>query len=59
MTLKTYEIQVTVQQGYKYLVEAENEEHALDKYYDWTGVKEIRNEIIEELVDYVEEVDND
>ena len=54
--MKTFEIQVTVQHGYKYLVEAEDTEHALDKYYDWQGVKEIRNELIEETVDYVEAV---
>jgi len=55
--MTTYEIQVTVQHGYKYLVEAESTEHALDKYYDWQGVKEIRNELIEEHIDHVEAVE--
>jgi hypothetical protein len=54
--MKTYEIQVTVQHGYRYLVEAEDADHALDKYYDWEGVTEIRNEVIEETIDYVDEV---
>lgn len=57
--MKTYEIQVTVQHGYKYLVEAEDADHALDKYYDWNGVTEVRNEVIEETVDYVQEIDDE
>ena len=55
--MKTYEIQVTVQQGYKYNVEAEDKEQAMAKYYDWSGVTEIRNELIEETVDSVEVAD--
>jgi hypothetical protein len=54
--MKTYAIQVTVQHGYVYHVEAKDADQALEKYYDWEGVSEIRNEVIEETVDYVEEV---
>jgi hypothetical protein len=57
--MKTYEIQVTVQHGYKYIVEAEDSDQALNKYYDWNGVTEVRNEVIEETVDYVEEIDDE
>lgn len=57
--MKTYEIQVTVQHGYKYTVEAEDSNQALNKYYDWNGVTEVRNEVIEETVDYVEEIDDE
>lgn len=54
--MKTFEIQVTEQIGYLYQVEAESKEHALDKYYDWQGVKEIRQDKIDEQLDYVEAV---
>lgn len=56
--MKTYEIQVSVQHGYKYIVEAEDAEQAVDKYYEWEGVREIRNEVIDETIDYVEETDD-
>jgi|TARA_R100000479_G_scaffold176354_1_gene130407 hypothetical protein len=55
--MNTYEIQVTVQHGYKYIVEAEDAEQAVDKYYEWEGVREIRNELIDEIIDSVEEVE--
>ena len=56
--MKTYKIQVTEQHGYIYHVEAEDKEQALDKYYDWTGVTEIRKERIDETVDSVELCDD-
>ena len=57
--MNTYEIQVTVQHGYKYIVEAEDAEQAVDKYYEWEGVREIRNEVIDETIDSVEEIDDE
>jgi hypothetical protein len=56
--MKTYKIQVTEQHGYIYHVEAEDKEQALDKYYEWTGVTEIRKERIDETVDSVELCDD-
>ena len=57
--MNTYEIQVTVLHGYKYIVEAEDAEQAVDKYYESEGVTEIRHEVIDETIDCVDEVVDD